>query len=209
VALARAALLDGNAERALALLDAAVAAIPDHPLAHAVRGDLRRIQGDTQGAAPDLAYEAATQQDLQQWGWDWFVTPPPTRLELGDGLDLGFIRGFHLQREGDEGFRWTRARSELRLAVPPDAHELLLRIGSGRPDGSPAHVTIAVDGAPAGTFSVGADWQELRLPLSVASSERDAIVVELRAPTFLPRQFDRASPDGRALGVMLDWAEVR
>jgi hypothetical protein len=206
VALARAALAEGFPTAALAQLDAAVAAVPDHALAHVVRGDARRLLGDAGGAAADLAFEPNTQQDLQAWGWGRFVTPPPARLDLGGGLDLGFVRGFHLPAAGDEGSRWTRDASSLRLARPEGGGELVLRLASGRPDGASVPVELLLDGAPAGSFTVGAEWQELRLPVAAGGAE---VVVELRAPTFRPRTFDRASADGRELGVRVDWAEVR
>lgn len=206
VALARAALAEGDDAAALALLDAAARAIPDHPLAHALRGDVRRAAGDLAGARPDLAYEAATQQDLQAWGWAGFTTPAPARLDLGGGLDLGFIRGFHLAREADEGARWTRGAAALRLASPPGASQLVLRLASGRPAGAAVEVEVLIDGAAAGSYAVGPGWQELALPLTGAGPET---LVELRSPTFRPRDLDQASPDGRQLGVRVDWAEVR
>lgn len=207
VALARVALVEGDNVKALALLDEAVAAIRDHPLAHVVRGDVRRAAGDAEGARTDLAFETATQQDLQAWGWAHFVTPPPARLDLGEGLDLGFVRGFHLPGEVDEGFRWTRDTAGLRLTAAPGAGELVLRIASGRPDGGAVELEVLVNGASTGSFSVGGDWQELTVPLQ--GGDGGEVVVELRAPTFRPRQFDPASPDGRELGVRVDWAETR
>jgi len=207
IALARAALLASDRPAALAYLDAAIAAIPDHPQAHVLRGDLRRAGGDSDGARADLAYETASLQNLQAWGWERFVTPPPARLALGDGLDLGFVRGFHGLAHGDDGFRWTQDAAELRLAAPADARTLRLRVASGRPpQAAPVPLELLVNGASAGTFNVGAAWHELELPLAGAGGE---LLVELRSPTFTPRSFDRASPDGRRLGIKLAWAEVR
>ena len=207
IALARAALLANDRPAALALLDAAIAAIPEHPQAHVLRGDLRRALGDSEGARADLAYETASLQNLQAWGWGRFVTPPPTRLTLGDGLDLGFVRGFHALAHGDEGFRWTQGAAQLRLAAPANASTLRLRVASGRPpQAGPVPLELLVNGAVAGTFSIGAEWQELALPLAGTGGE---LLVELRSPTFTPRSFDRASPDGRQLGVQLAWAELR
>jgi len=205
--LARAALLASDRPAALAYLDAAIAVIPEHPQAHVLRGDLRRALGDSDGARADLAYETASLQDLQAWGWERFVTQPPARLTLGDGLDLGFVRGFHALALGDEGFRWTQGAAELRLAAPANFSTLRLRVASGRPpQAAPVPLELLVNGAVVGTFSIGAEWQELALPLAGAGDE---LLVELRSPTFTPRSFDRASPDGRQLGVQLAWAELR
>jgi len=66
-------------------------------------------------------------------------------------------------------------------------------------------VELLIDGGPAGSYSVGAAWQSVEILLPEPGG---ALEVELRSATFTPRAFDRASPDGRALGVMLDAAEV-
>jgi 4-amino-4-deoxy-L-arabinose transferase-like glycosyltransferase len=205
VALARASLLQSDQPEALAQLDAALGAIADHPLAHVARGDLLRAGGDAEAARDDLAYETATRQDLQLWSWEHAATPSPARLEVGDGLDLGFVRGMHATAAGEQGFRWTKEAAWLRLAAPPGAASLRLRLASGRPDGAPVAVEVLVEGGPATTLVVGPEWQELSVPLTAAGPQA---VVELRSATFAPRSFDRASPDGRALGVKLDYAEV-
>jgi len=207
VALARADLLRADVAAALRALDAAIVAIPFHPHAHLLRGDLLRLTGDADAAREELGvFEAGSLQDLQRWSWERFVSPPPARLDLGDGLDLGFVAGFHFVREGEAGHRWTTGASRLRLSRPEGGGELNLRLASGRPDGVPTPVEVLVDGAPAGRLEVAPGWQEYRLPLPAAGGGE--AIVELRSPTFRPRQFDWASPDGRALGVMVDWAAV-
>ncbi|MGQ9927687.1 MAG: hypothetical protein ACUVS4_12565, partial [Chloroflexaceae bacterium] len=124
IALARADLLNDDLPAALAHLDAAVAALPDHPQARVLRGDVRRALGDTAGARADLAYETASLQDLQRWLWERGVTLPPARLLPGDGLDLGFIAGFHGPRPGEEGFRWTTGAAQVRLSRAEGAREV-------------------------------------------------------------------------------------
>lgn len=209
VALARAAMAEGDLEGARAHLDAALAAVPFHPQARVLRGDVRRALGDLEGARADLAFEPATRQDLQRWLWERAATPAPSRLELGGGLDLGFVAGWHAAAEGEAGLRWTTGRAELRLGAPAGAGELALRLASGRPAGAPpVPVEVWADGRLAGTVQAPADWAELVVPLP-APAPGGELLVELRAPTFRPRAYDPASPDGRTLGVMVAWAEVR
>lgn len=209
IALARAALAEDAGPTALAALDAAVAAVPDHPQAHVLRGDVRRALGDLEGARDDLAYEPATRQDLQRWLWGRAATPAPRRLDLGDGLDLGFLRGWHAPAPGDEGRRWTTGRAELRLLRGAAPAELALRLASGWPAGSaPVPVEVWAGGEHLATLEAGPEWAEAAVPLPGTAGGGE-LTVELRSPTFTPREFDRASPDGRRLGVVLDWAEVR
>lgn len=208
VAAARAATLAGDADRALSRLDAAIAALPAHPYAHLLRGDLLRAAGEPEAARAELGpYEQAALQDLQRWSWERFVTPPPQRLDLGDGLDLGFVAGFHAVGPAEEGFRWTKGEASLRLTSPSPGAELVLCLASGRPDGSVAPLEVLVNGQAAGRLEVGPAWAEHRLALP-AGTEPGELLIELRGPTFRPRQYDPASPDGRELGVLLDWARL-
>ncbi|MEI6179389.1 MAG: glycosyltransferase family 39 protein [Chloroflexales bacterium] len=209
VALARAALITGDQQGALALLDAAIAAVPDHPQAHVLRGAVRRALGDLAGARADLAYESASRQDLQRWLWAYPAMPAPARLALGDGLDLGFVAGVHAVREGETGLRWTTAQADLRLTPPAGAHELVLRLASGQPTGTPpVPVAVWLDGEPLGTVAATVGWAEVTVPLPTPTTGGD-LVVTLRVPTFTPRQFERASPDGRILGVQVAWVAAR
>ena len=206
LALARAALLRDDPPAAEALLGQAITAIPQHPQAHLLRGDLLRQRGEIAAARADLAFENGSLQDLQGWSWERFASPPPATLDLGDGLDLGFLRGFHAVAEGEQGFRWSTGRAELRLAAPAAGGTLLLRLAPGRPDGSSAELQVAVNGQPLATLNLAAGWHDYRLPLPATAVGE--LTIELRSPTFAPRSYDRASPDGRDLGVMVDWVGI-
>ncbi|MEI7645238.1 MAG: glycosyltransferase family 39 protein [Chloroflexales bacterium] len=208
VALARADLLADDLAAAQGQLDAAIRALPAHPYAHLLRGDLLRRQGDPHAARADLAYETRSLEDLQAWAWTHFTSDPPAQLGLGDGLDLGFIRGFHSLRADEAGFRWTAGDAELRLTVPPGAMTLRLRAASGRPDGSPVELRVTLDGRDAGTLLISADGGANDLALPVRHPSARAIVVGLRSTTFTPRNYERASADGRRLGVKLYAVEI-
>ncbi len=209
IALARADLLIGDMPAALGRLDEAVAVMPDHPQARVLRGDVRRALGDTAGARADLAYETASLQDLQGWLWERGVTPAPTRLTLGDGLDLGFIAGFHSLRPGEHNFRWTTGVARVRLEHAGDKREVRLRLASGRPEGTaPVVVTLWAGSTRVGQAEIGPAWSEHTVALPAGGWAGDELVLELRAPTFTPREFDRSSPDGRRLGVQLALVET-
>lgn len=198
---ARAALAAGDQESARALADQAVAAVPAHPQAHLLRGALRRERGDA-AAARDLAYETATLDDAQRWAWDAFAplaqATQRAAVVLGDGLDLGAIRGFHAAEPG--GGRYTRGAGEIRLLLSPGARELLITLAPSRPAGQPAPVVeVLLDGVALGVLPFAA---ELRLPLPPAAADR-RVVVTVRSAAYQPRALDRVSPDTRDLGVLV------
>jgi hypothetical protein len=211
VALARAALASGDTRAALVALDAGAAALPAHPLAHLLRGAIMREQGDIQAAKTEFAYERASLQDLQRWSWQIFAPfgAVPTRVSIGDG-DLGFVQGFFLPEAG--AFRWSMAESSVRLAAPPNTDAILeLTLDAGRPAGAALpRVTILVDGQAIGQATPANGWQTYSFPLPAAllQGQRE-VVATIRSETFRPRDFDRASADGRTLGVMVRQAEVR
>jgi hypothetical protein len=211
VALARAALIGGDEQGALAVLDDAIAALRAHPQAHLLRGAILRGRGDTGAARAELGYEQASLEDLQRWSWDAFapLAAVPPAVDVGAGLDLGFVRGFWPAEPG--GYRWSTSSSEVQLAAPPaGGARLSLELNGGRPDGAPApQVIVEVAGAEIGRLVALPDWRSYSfdIPAALVGGTR-RLVVTLRANTFRPRDLDRASPDNRALGVMVRRVEV-
>lgn len=208
VALARAALVAGDSTAAMGWLDEAIALLPAHPYPHLLRGDLLRQQGDLAARTELAAFEAVSREDLAAWLWDRAITPPPATLRLGDGLDLGFIRGMHHPLPGEAGWRWTTGWAQARVAAPAGAQALTLELRSGRPDGSAVRVWVSVDGGEPQPFTIGPDWQTIALSLPPVMQPR-VVVTAVRSPTFWPRQYDPASPDGRRLGVQIRQVAVR
>ena len=207
VALARAALLRGDRASAESQLDAAIVALAAHPQAHLLRGALLRADGDLDAARTAFANEVGSLQDLQSWSWPVFApfAPPPAALDVGAGLDLGFVRGFYPAEPG--GFRWTTGEAHLQLTPPPGTTTLELELASGRPAGAPAPTLVVLDGATEiGRLTLREGWQTYTLPLHSAGGISE---ITLRAPTFRPRTFDPASADGRNLGVMVRRVEAR
>jgi hypothetical protein len=207
VALARSYLLERDPSRALQALNVATSAIREHPYPHLLRGAILRAQGDTDAAREALAYERNSLEDLQRWAWRTFapIAPAPEEIDIGGGLDLGFIQGFFHTEAGS--FRWSTDNAQLKLAVPANAAQLDLRLASGRPPGvAPPTVVILLDGRELGRFQPDTDWQTYRVPIT--QSARMAVLT-IRSDTFRPRAYDRASPDNRALGVMVDWVTLR
>ncbi|NJN18190.1 MAG: hypothetical protein HC822_18985 [Oscillochloris sp.] len=206
VVLAQAAIQAQDHTLALEHLDAAITVIPFHPYAHLLRGDLLRAAGDTEAAQRELrAFETASLQDLQRWSWERFITPPPTALDLGNSLDLGFIQGFHAPAAAEADYRWTTNSARIRLAAPPDSDELRLELAAGWAQRGTVPVTVEIAGQRH-IFQVATDRTEQRIALP--ANHGAVVEITIHAPTFTPRQYDPGSPDGRTLGVLVASAAI-
>jgi tetratricopeptide (TPR) repeat protein len=210
VALARAALAQGDHPGALAALDAAIAELRAHPHAHLLRGAILREQGDRAGARAELGYEQASLEDLQAWAWRAFApfAASPPAIDVGDGLDLGIVRGFWPAEPG--GSRWSKSEAQIALGAPGRGRRLDLELNSGRPAGAPApRVSIGVGDREIGQAVVEPGWHRYSfdIPADLAP-EAGRLEVTIHSDTFRPRDFDRASPDNRELGVLVRRVEI-
>ncbi|HEU5329625.1 MAG TPA: glycosyltransferase family 39 protein [Thermomicrobiales bacterium] len=202
-AIATAYHLLGQDDRALATLDDQ----QDSLGATLARGDILRARGDTAGALEALNYREVRIASPTDQAWDHLFPTPQSRLDVGDGLDLGLVRGVNLDERDRDGttYRWTEDHAELRLALPAnsDGHVTLrLRLKNYRPAGALPPVRVSVNGRAIGTVRPTGDWQVYTLPVTLAPGTT-TIVIALDTPTFVPGYADQ-----RQFGVMLDWAEI-
>jgi len=212
VALARAALARGDQAGAIATLDRVIAALPAHPYAHLLRGAILRDQGDLAGARAEFRrYEQASLEDLQDWSWQTFApfAVLPTRVDVGGALDLGYLRGFWPPETGDS--RWSKAEAEIGLGVPQNGSARLdLMLNGDRPAAAPtARVSIRIGERELGQLVAASGWHSYSfvIPAELIPATR-RLIITLRSDTFRPRDFDRSSPDNRALGVLVGRVEI-
>ncbi len=192
----------GQDDRALATLNDDL----DSLGATLLRGDIFRAQGRADEAREALNYRAVRVVNPTAQAWDHLNPTPSARLEVGDGLDLGYLRGLNLdEREGDTTFRWTTERADFRLAAPTGAGAAVrLRLRGYRPTGAILPVQISAGGQPLGEVTPTGTWQVYELPLSKVALGDDWLVVRVETPTFVLSYADQ-----RELGVMVDWIEIR
>ncbi len=208
VLLARVALRLGDMTVADEQLLAAIAALPAHPYAHLLRGDLLRSQGDVKQAAREFEYESASTENMQRWArLRLSQTPLTTTLTIGFN-DMGFIEGFYLPEERS---RWFGDQARVWLAAPDQAQTLMLDIAAQRPDGIPSpELTITINGVPAGSFKVGNDWQTISVRLPDQLDRSQPLRIELSSSTtFVPHDVEQTNPDGRKLGVRVRLITLR
>ena len=211
VLLARALRAQGQEAEAESVLRQAIAYRSGHPHPHLLLGDLLRQQGRIAEALPELAYERNSLEDLQSWAWQIFSTPAPDILDMGTGLELGYIRGWHLPEHTGEGvsFRWSDEQATFCLArsaaCPVRLH---LRLAAGRPEGlPPPQVEVWLDGRILGRLTVEDGWRGYNVEVPAASPDA-VLCFELRSSTFRPHDYDPHLDDNRALGVMVERLEL-
>lgn len=163
-------------------------------------GDLLRQTGDEAGARTAFAGQFADPRRVAEWAWRHLRPAPRAALDVGNGLDVGYIDGFEPAEEiAGASARWTNGRAELRLHAPPEgAGALRLRLAAPRLDDQPIQAEVCV-GATCHTIEVGPTWRIYLLPLDVPPSH--PLNIQLRSSTFI-------APDGRALGCLIDYVAI-
>jgi hypothetical protein len=188
----------GQDDRALALLDDE----RDPMGATLLRGDIFRAQGKDDAALEALNYRDVRIANPTDQAWAQLSPPPLDRVDVGDGLDLGYVRGMNLNEQDSDGttYRWTEGRAEVRLTSPSEGRVLVLRVRGYRPDGTAPAVRVSINGRYAETIAPETTWQVSRLHVAIPAGP---VVVRLEMPTFVP-----GAADQRQLGFMLDWVEL-
>jgi hypothetical protein len=144
------------------------------------------------------------------------MTPPPQSLDIGGTDDLHLVDFYPKERlrGGDLTFRWTQDTSYLLMSVPPNSREVALRLSGGRPRGVPLpRVTVYLEDEELSSVELTNEFRDyvFPIPAAIASSlarRQDAVQIRIQSSTWIPRTILGGS-DTRALGVMLDRAEIR
>jgi hypothetical protein len=188
----------GQDDRALATLDDE----RDPMGATLLRGDIFRAQGKSDEAFEALNYRDVRIANPTEDAWNRLDPPPLSRVDVGNGLDLGYVRGMNLNEQDADGttYRWTQGRAEIRLDAPGNGQTLRLRLRGYHPNGTPPEVRVSVNGQSVGTIAPQATWQIVEFPLPAVTGQ---VVVRLETPTFVSGYADQ-----RLLGTMLDWVEL-
>jgi 4-amino-4-deoxy-L-arabinose transferase-like glycosyltransferase len=171
------------------------------------RGDILRARADRAGALEALNYREVRIASPTDQAWDHLFPTPAPHLDIGDGLDLGLVRGVTLDERDSDGttYRWTEGHAELRLAAPANSDgqvTLRLRLKNYRPAGVPPPVRVSINGHTIGSITPTGGWQVYTLSATL-TPDPTAVIVGLDTPTFVPGYADQ-----RQFGVMLDWAEL-
>lgn len=165
--------------------------------ASASLGDLLRAEGRADEARAAFRGRYLEEGRMVDWSYRILRPAPAAAVDVGDGLDYGYVAGVY-PAEVQQGAtaRWTDGRGLLRLGAGGAPGLLTLRVAAPRPAGGEVALQIcASGGGPCEELALGPTWRELRVLLPAAGE------IELRSPTF-------GAPDGRELGVLVDYASV-
>ena len=144
------------------------------------------------------------------------LTPPPQSLDIGGTDDLHLVDFYPKERlgGGDLTFRWSQDTSYLLMSLPPQSHEVALRLNGGRPRGvALARVTVYLENEELSSVEVTNDFRDYVFPIPPATAlnlaqRQDGVQVRIQSSTWVPHAI-LGGPDTRALGVMIDRAEIR
>ncbi|HEU4329209.1 MAG TPA: glycosyltransferase family 39 protein [Roseiflexaceae bacterium] len=189
----------GDLDRVATAYRRASGMVPLYIVPSTLLGDLLRAQGDPDGARRAFAGSYASAQEVADWSWASLDPPPRTHVDVGDGLDFGYVSGMDPAEEQQGATaRWTGGRGLLRLNVPAGAPAVLeLRLAAPHPGGRP--VAAEVCAARCWPLKLTPTWRVYTLPLPSAAGP---LLVEIRSDTF-------ATPDGRRLGALVDTVAVK
>jgi hypothetical protein len=205
----------GDAARALGVLPSALRAYreatdlaPGYVPASARLGDLLRELGDEPGAREAFKGHYVEPQVVADWAWNNLRPIPRGELDIGDGLDFGYVGGVYpAERIENTTARWTDGHAIIRLGIvtrddPEDelaAFGLVqLRLAAPHPGRSdvPAEVCAADS---CWNLRITPAWRTYTLPVHLAGDE--SLEVEIDSQTF-------GAPGSRRLGVLIDAARI-
>jgi tetratricopeptide (TPR) repeat protein len=187
----------GQFDAAAQTLRAAWRLRPTYIPASSRLGDLLRSRGDLDGARRAFAGAYADAQTVADWSWANLQPPPARRVDVGDGLDFGYVGGvFPAEQQRETSARWTGAQATLRVAASGQAQLLRLRLAAPRPDGIQPTIQVCAQ-RRCQPLNPGSGWAIYELLLPPAPGPVQS--VEIRSSTF------ESPDDGRRLGILLDW----
>lgn len=173
-----------------------------------IKGEAARRAGNLQAARSffNARTVKVSNDEALNWAWNHLDPPLTTNIEVGSGLDIGYLRGFYAPEVDERGvaYRWSSDRSEIRrLSLSPSTQ---LKWSGWRPSGVPVTQVVVYAASDASRlvqlahFSLinRVDWQQSPLPAgaSVSTTQGSDFLLDVNA-------FIGGGSDPRLLGVRL------
>lgn len=176
----------------------------------AALGNVQRRLGLLDQARDSFLGRFVAEGDVVMWSWTHLDVVPAERLDLGAGLDYGYVAGVHAPEVvGGVSYRWTGRQARFRL-WPATTGEVQLRFRLAAPrlgESPPVSVDVRLDGRHLTRWTVEPLWGLYETPVfsTEAGTELDIV---LQSEVFVPHESVPSSPDVRELGVQVDWVEI-
>jgi len=192
--------VQGELKRAELIYQIAWDRSPRYMGASGTLGDLLREQGRDDEAR--LAFAGRYTPDERMVSWTYNnLTVQANAVDFGGGLDFGYISGVYAAEEQQGATaRWTNGNGRLKLAITAETHtaSLTLRLAAPHPDRDSVPLNVC-SSVSCTSVELGPTWRTIRLLLPVEGSTIHEF--RLESATF-------SAPDGRDLGVLIDWAWI-
>ncbi|WP_298817296.1 glycosyltransferase family 39 protein [Chloroflexus sp.] len=188
----------GKHDEALAAYRAAQRLNILYPPPYTRLGDLLRERGELAEAQQFYRPQYVSEQTLLDLAWRDTTPIPRKVIEVGDGLDFGYLSGFYPGEElAGTRARWTGPVARIR--IPAEARIVRLRIAALRPD-APIVGQICIDNR-CQPFQLGIEWRWLELQLQPSDTVSPLREIEFRLTPW-------SAPDNRRLGIVVDQVEA-
>lgn len=182
-----------------------------------LEGNLLQRQGQISAAVARFNFRDVEIINDLAWAWDYLTVVPTSTIDLGSGLDYGYVRGFYQSEHNQPDFRWSSQASALRLpqAATGQAQTLRLHLNGFTNDWQPTRISISLNGQLIDSYQLQPTWHWLEIALPAQAQGSD-LLIEFASSTFVSgpedlatRVSSRASNPLRLLGFQLDRVEIK
>ena len=137
------------------------------------------------------------------WAWDHLAPTSVESLEVGSGLDVGYVRGFHAAEKDSQGkpFRWTTDSAQVRSVLPSGA--MNVEWNAWRPQGPPPAAPVVTLSSGAAGLNTGPLPTQDRWVTTEVAGPGPGDGAGVQPLTLRVNPFVGAGSDPRLLGVRL------
>jgi hypothetical protein len=179
-----------------------------------IRGEVARRAGDLDAARRQFTARAVNLagEEALRWAWAHTRPAPVQSVDVGTGLDVGYVRGFESVETDSAGrlYRWSTEGAEIRgLESSASGAGVTITLSAWRPEGAERpRVTLATaGGSPTGVTSMRAEasgFGDYDVELAEPAHEGGAVGFRLFVDPYVP-----GGSDPRVLGVRVSTITVK
>lgn len=144
-------------------------------------GDLLRLEGKMDAAHAAYTTDDIDETSLLNWAWRHVVPPPRSDLDVGNGLDFGYVSGVYpAEQQQGASARWTNGHALVRLQSFERPSVLRLRLAAPHPGEQDATAEVCV-ASRCQRLDLARTWRTYTV---VLPPNPTGMPIEIRSPTF-------------------------